>query len=66
MEDKSNPSAGQEQKLNLPIAPNFYSPLPQLTPTEYYEWCEEMRSTVNKNPADRAAKMCPVEFVLKD
>ena len=62
--DKGRAAAdAQHSDLEFPVAPHFYSPPPKLSPTEYYQWCEEMRAGHKDDPA-RLAEKCTVEFVL--
>jgi hypothetical protein len=50
--------------LEFPIAPDFDSRPPQLSPNAYVAWCEEMQSFLPPRPDRAAGARCDVEFVL--
>jgi hypothetical protein len=62
--DKAKAAAAQLPDLEFPIARRFYSQPPKLSPTEYHQWCMEMRAGMKDDPAARLAEKCAVEFVL--
>jgi len=53
--------------LEFPSAPDFDSRPPQLSPSDYAEWCDEMLALFPPKPlrgALQAEARCYVEFVL--
>ena len=59
--------AGVDDKLEFPVAPDFASRPPRMTPDEYVVWCEEMMTLFPPRP-DRAARRvkarCEVALVI--
>jgi len=60
----TNPSSDPAPDLEFPIAPDFDSRPPKLSPAEYYRWCMEMMAGKEDDQAARAAAKCTVEFVI--
>jgi len=53
--------------LEFPIAPEFISRPPQLSPLAYLQWCEEMMelTPINRDDSEqRVLKRAELEFVL--
>ena len=56
-----------DDRLEFPVAPDFASHPPRMTPDEYMVWCEEMMTLFPPRPdsaAQRFKARCEVAFVI--